>query len=162
MQHQACSMRYSTTSATANPPKGTPVINVTLTFSGVAELLEFFTQLGGPATAVKVETAPAPKSKKAPAPEPEAVPPQATAAPTAAPAPVAAPAPADPEPAAPAAPETPVIDYAQLQKAVLALYTRDRAKAAGIATDMGFASFKVMPAERWAEALVKVNAALAG
>jgi hypothetical protein len=33
-------------------------------------------------------------------------------------------------------------------------------QAAGIATDMGFASFKVMPAERWAEALAKVNAAL--
>jgi hypothetical protein len=143
------------------------VINVTLTFADVGELLTFFTNIGGPATAVKVETAPAPKPSKpantpAPAPEPEAAPPQATAAPTAAPAPVAAPAPADPEPAAPAAPETPVIDYAQLQKAVLALYTRDRAKAAGIATDMGFASFKVMPAERWAEALVRVNAALAG
>lgn len=161
----ACSMRYSTPSATANTPKGPAVINVTLTFSGVAELLEFFTNIGGPATAVKVETAPAPKPSKpaktpAPAPEPEAAPPQATAAPAEAPAPAAAPAQPDPEPNAPAAPETPVIDYAQLQKAVLALYTRDRAKAAGIATDMGFASFKVMPAERWAEALAKVNAAL--
>lgn len=143
------------------------MINVTLTFADVGELLTFFTQLGGPATAVKVETAPAPKPSKpastpAPAPEPEAAPPQATAPTTAAPAPAAAPAQPDPEPAAPAAPETPVIDYAQLQKAVLALYTRDRAKAAGIATDMGYASFKVMPADLWAEALAKVNAAIAG
>jgi outer membrane biosynthesis protein TonB len=139
------------------------VINVTLTFSGVPELLEFFTSIGAPATAVKVETAPTPKPKRAapapaPAPEPEAAPPQATATPTAAPAPAVAPAPA-PEPTPAPEPE-PIINYADLQKAVLALYTRDRSKAAGIATDMGFASFKVMPAERWAEALAKVNAAL--
>ena len=135
------------------------MINVTLTFSGVPELLEFFTSIGAPATAVKVETAPTPKPKRAapapaPAPEPVAAPPQATATPTEAPAPVAAPEP-EPEPEA-----APGVAYADLQKAVLALYTRDRSKAAGIATDMGFASFKVMPAERWAEALAKVNAAL--
>ncbi len=141
------------------------MINVTLTFSGVPELLEFFTSIGAPATAVKVETAPAPKSKRAapaPAPvaEPVAAPAPATATPVAAPPPAAAPAPA-PEPAPEPEPDSePIIDYAQLQKAVLALYTRDRAKAAGIATEMGFASFKVMPAERWAEALAKVNAAL--
>lgn len=137
------------------------MINVTLTFSGVPELLEFFTSIGAPATAVKVETAPTPKPKRAapapaPAAETEAAPAQPTATPTEAPAPVVAPAPA-PEPA----PEPePIINYADLQKAVLALYTKDRSKAAGIATDMGFASFKVMPAERWAEALAKVNAAL--
>lgn len=136
------------------------MINVTLTFSSVAELLEFFTTSQAPATAVKVETAPAvPKSKRAapapvPAPEPEAAPGPSTATPTEAPAPVAAP---EPEPEA-----APGVAYADLQKAVLALYTRDRAKAAGIATDMGFASFKVMPAKRWAEALAKVNAALEG
>jgi hypothetical protein len=138
------------------------VINVTLTFSSVAELLEFFTTSQAPATAVKVETAPAvPKPKRAapapvPAPEPEAAPGPSTATPTEAPAPVAAPEPA-PEPEA-----APGVAYADLQKAVLALYTKDRAKAAGIATEMGFASFKVMPAERWAEALAKVNAALEG
>ena len=135
------------------------MINVTLTFSSVAELLEFFTTSQAPATAVKVETAPTPKSKRAapapvPAPEPEAAPGPSTATPTEAPAPVAAP---EPEPEA-----APGVAYADLQKAVLALYTKDRAKAAGIATEMGFASFKVMPAERWAEALAKVNAALEG
>lgn len=139
------------------------MINVTLTFADVGELLTFFTQLCGPATAVKVETAPAPKpspaSTPAPAPEPEVAPPQATAPPTAAQAPAAAPAPADPEPAEPAAPE---VSYADLSKAVLALYTRDRAKASGIAIEMGYASFKVMPSELWAEALAKVNAAIAG
>lgn len=145
------------------------MINVTLTFSGVAELLEFFTTVQAPASGVKVVPAavevgpaPAPKPSKpaktpAPAPALEVAPPQATAAPTEAPAPAAAPAPADPEPA----PAEPTVDYASLQKAVLALYSKDRAKAAGIATDMGYASFKVMPAERWAEALALVNAALA-
>lgn len=145
------------------------MINVTLTFSGVAELLEFFTTVQAPASGVKVVPAavevgpaPAPKpAKKTPAPAPalEAAPTPPTAPPTEAPAPAAAPAPADPEPAATAEPE---VSYADLQKAVLALYSKDRAKAAGIATDMGFASFKVMPAERWAEALAQVNAALAG
>lgn len=135
------------------------MINVTLTFSGVAELLEFFTTVQSPASGVKVVPAavevgpaPAPKpAKKTPAPAPalEAAPTPPTAPPTEAPAPAAAPA-------------EPEVSYADLQKAVLALYSKDRAKAAGIATDMGFASFKVMPAERWAEALAQVNAALAG
>ncbi len=54
----------------------------------------------------------------------------------------------------------PQVAYADLQKAVLQLYKLDKAKAAAIATGMGFESFKVMPAERWAEALATVNAAL--
>ena len=83
---------------------------------------------------------------------------QPTAPPVEAPAPVAAPV-AAPEPAALAAPQ---VAYADLQKAVLALYKIDKAKAAAIAQGMGFESFKVMPAERWAEALDLVNAELAG
>ncbi len=135
------------------------MINVTLTFSGVPELLEFFTSIGAPATAVKVEVAPpaAKPAKKAATPAPV----QAEAA---APQPADPPAPAPaatlvPDPAPEAAPQ---VAYADLQKAVLALYTKDRSKAATIATDMGYASFKVMPADRWADALAKVNAALEG
>jgi hypothetical protein len=43
---------------------------------------------------------------------------------------------------------------------VLQLYKLDRAKTQQIAIDMGFESFKVMPADRWAEALAAVNGAL--
>lgn len=136
------------------------MINVTLTFSGVAELLEFFATVQAPASGVKVAPAavevgpaPAPKpaKKSAPAPVEAAAPTPPTAPPAEAPAPAAAPEPAEPE-----------VSYADLQKAVLALYKVDKAKAAGIAQDMGFDTFKAMPAERWAEALAKVNAALAG
>lgn len=144
------------------------MINVTLTFSGIPEVLEFFGSLGAPATAVKVETAPTPKSKKAapatsstPAPEPAAAPAPVTAAPAEAPAPAAAPAAPEPAPAPEPEPEAaPGISYADLQKAVLALYAKDRGAAQAIATGMGFASYKVMPPERWAEALANVNAAL--
>lgn len=61
---------------------------------------------------------------------------------------------------APAAPSDETINYSDLQKAVLKLYAFDKAAASAIATEMGFASFKVMPAGRWAEALGKVNAAI--
>ena len=141
------------------------MINVTLTFSGIPEVLNFFSTLGAPATAVKVETAPTPKleaptptksKKSAPAPAPEAAPAPPTAPPVEAPAPAAAvDLTPDPEPAAPA-----TIDYAVLQKAVLALYSRDRGAAQAICNGLGHATFKTVPAERWAEALEQVNAAL--
>lgn len=102
--------------------------------------------------------APKPAKKSAPAAAPADAPVQPTAPPVEAPAPVAAPV-AAPEPAAPG---TSQVAYADLQKAVLALYKIDKAKAAAIAQGMGFESFKVMPAERWAEALDLVNAELAG
>ena len=139
------------------------MINVTLTFSGIPEVLEFFSTLGAPATAVRVETAPTPKleaptkSKKtsAPAPAPVDAPAPPTAPPTAAPAPAAAvDLTPEPEPAAPA------IDYAVLQKAVLALYSRDRGAAQAICNGLGHATFKTVPQEKWAEALEQVNAAL--
>jgi len=142
------------------------MINVTLTFSGLPELMNFFASIQAPASGVKVEPAavevgpaPAPKPKKAapsPAPVEEAAPAPATAAPVEAPAPAAA-VDLTPEPEVPGAPQ---VQYADLQKAVLALYKIDRAKAAAIATGMGYESFKVMPAERWAEALEQVNANL--
>ena len=142
------------------------MINVTLTFSGLPELMNFFASIQAPASGVKVEPAavevgpaPAPKPKKSapsPAPVEEAAPAPATAAPVEAPAPAAA-VDLTPEPEVPGAPQ---VQYADLQKAVLALYKIDRAKAAAIATGMGYESFKVMPAERWAEALEQVNANL--
>jgi cell division septation protein DedD len=138
------------------------VINVTLTFADVNELMTFFTSIQAPASGVKVQpsavevgpSAPKPK-KSTPAPVEPAAPSQPTAAPTEAPAPAAAVV--EPEPEA-----APGVAYADLQKAVLALYKIDRAKAAAIATSMGYESFKVMPADRWAEALDLVNANLKG
>ena len=52
---------------------------------------------------------------------------------------------------------TAVIDYATLQKAVSTLFGKDKEAAVAVAKGMGFDSFKVMPAEKWAEALTKVN-----
>lgn len=142
------------------------MINVTLTFSGLPELMNFFASIQAPASGVKVQPAavevgpaPAPKPKKAapsPAPVEEAASAPATAAPAEAPAPAAA-VDLTPEPEVPGAPQ---VQYADLQKAVLALYKIDRAKAAAIATGMGYESFKVMPSEKWAEALEQVNANL--
>lgn len=133
------------------------MINVTLTFSGVPELLHFFTSIQAPASGIKVEPAavevtPAPKpvKKSLPAPVEAAAPAPATAPPAEAPPPAAA----------VAEDSAPTVAYADLQKAVLQLYKVDKGKAAQIAQDMGYESFKVMPAERWAEALEQVNANL--
>jgi hypothetical protein len=52
---------------------------------------------------------------------------------------------------------TAVIDYATLQKAVSTLFGKDKEAAVAVAKGMGFDSFKVMPAEKWVEALAKVN-----
>lgn len=139
------------------------MINVTLSFSGLPELLKFFASIEAPASGIKVEPAPevpvpAPKPVKAakPAPAPADAPAPATAPPAEAPAPAAA-VDLTPEPAVPAAPQ---VAYADLQKAVLQLYKTDKAAAAAIASGMGYETFKVMPSERWAEALALVNAKL--
>ncbi len=143
------------------------MISVSFNFSDVAQAAALFAKLAGtelasatvvaPAPAPAV-AAPAPKPQKpakatAPASEPVAAPAPATAPPVEAPAPAAAPA--APEPVA-----APGVDYPTLQKAVLALYAKDRGAAQAIATGMGFASYKVMPPEKWAEALELVNGAL--
>lgn len=136
------------------------MINVTLTFADISELLTFFKGVQAPVPTLEVSPAPAPKSKKAapsPAPAEPVAPPPVTAPLEEAPAPAVVPEPA-PEPNAEPAPAE--VSYADLQKAVLALYAKDRGAAQAIATGMGFASYKVMPAERWAEALANVNAAL--
>ncbi len=55
------------------------------------------------------------------------------------------------------------IDYATLQKAVfkLAAAPGGRQKCTELCTALGVASFKELPAERWADALAKVTAASA-
>ena len=133
-------------------------INVTLSFSNMSELAAW-------AASQPALVFPAP----APAPEvmtfaalvkaPEVMP-LDTAPKVEAPAPAPTPA---PQPALIAEPVTDPagVDYPTLQKAVLQLYARDRAAAAAIATEMGYANFKVMPPDLWADALAKVNAKLA-
>jgi len=140
------------------------VVQITLSFPSVAQALAALSKLDVPSPQlsfpeIELVEAPAPKPSRAaksasPAPvaEPVAAPAPVTAPPAEAPAPVAAPAPAAAEPAP--------VQYADLQKAVLQLYKLDRAKTQQIAIDMGFESFKVMPADRWAEALAAVNGAL--
>lgn len=141
------------------------MISITLNFKTIEAARQALLEIpasalvGGPEPEAVAAPAPAPKPARAakaaqastPAPEPVAAPAPVTAQPVEAPAPVAAPAPA--EPAAP-------VQYADLQRAVLALYKVDKSRTQQIAIDMGFESFKVMPAERWAEALANVNAAL--
>lgn len=147
------------------------MVQITFNFTSVAAAAALLAKLNGdelgavvaPATFPAQEApATAPKPKKAPAPSPAAAasvdaPDPATAPPAEAPPPAAAPA---PEPAPAPAPAAPAVAYADLQKAVLKLYTIDKAAAADIARGMGYETFKVMPAERWAEALAQVNEAI--
>lgn len=140
------------------------MITITLQFTSAASAMAALAKLDG---STVVEAAPAPKldkpaaKKSAPAPDPVDAPAQDTAPPAEARAPAAAPVP-EPAPApTPAPAPAPQVAYADLQKAVLALYKVDKAKAAAIAQGMGYETFKVMPAERWAEALELVNANLA-
>ncbi len=60
-------------------------------------------------------------------------------------------------------PGAPTVDYATLQKAVfkLAAAPGGRQKCTELCTALGVASFKELPAERWADALAKVTAASA-
>lgn len=144
------------------------MVQITFQFTSIAEAAALLAKLNGnelgavvaPAALPALEApAPAPKPKKAPAPSP------AAAAPVDAPAPATAPPAEAPPPAAAPAPEpatvpAPTVAYADLQKAVLKLYAIDKAAAADIARGMGYESFKVMPAERWGEALAQVNEAI--
>lgn len=52
------------------------------------------------------------------------------------------------------------VTYADLQAAVLKLHKADATAAKPIAEGMGFANFKAMPEDKWAEALAKVQEAL--
>lgn len=159
------------------------MINVTLSFADVNELLTFFTSIQAPASGVKVEPATvdvlAAKSEAAPAPNP--VKPAAKPAPAAATAPsqptaeaVPSPAPAAPAPATPApvaatptaapaaAPSAPAeVTYPDLQKAVLALHKLDPAAAVPIAKSLGADTFKLLQPTQWAEAHRLVTEAIA-
>lgn len=59
--------------------------------------------------------------------------------------------------------ETPAasVDYPTLQKAVFALAGKSREAAAAVAASMGVKTFKELPEDKWAGALVAVNAKLA-
>lgn len=128
------------------------MLQITFQFTNMADAAALLAQLDGHQLAGAsllnpISEAPI-AAKEAPARAKKAVEPKVEDAP--------APAPAT----APAAPSDETINYSDLQKAVLKLYAIDKAAASAIATEMGFASFKVMPAGRWAEALGKVNAAI--
>lgn len=144
------------------------MVQITLNFKSIEAARQVLLEIpasalvGGPEPEAVSAPAPAPKPARAAKTtvstavvEPVAAPAPVTAPPVEAPAPVAAPAPV-PAPA----PAEPAVDYAQLQRAVLALYKVDKSRTQQIAIDMGFESFKVMPADKWAEALAAVNAAL--
>jgi hypothetical protein len=145
------------------------MVQITLNFKTIEAARQALLEIpasalvGGPEPEAVAAPAPAPKPARAAKTtvstavvEPVAAPAPVTAPPVEAPAPVAAPAPV----LAPAPAEPATIDYAQLQRAVLSLYKVDKSRTQQIALDMGFESFKVMPADRWAEALAAVNAAL--
>lgn len=59
------------------------------------------------------------------------------------------------------APAASAVDYPTLQKAVFALAGRSREAAASVAAALGVKTFKELTEDKWAEALVAVNAALA-
>lgn len=92
--------------------------------------------------------------------EPADAPAPTTASPEEVPAQVAAAEPAAPDPIA-EAPAPATINYADLQKAVLKLYSKDRALATSVAVGLGYDNFKVMPSELWSDALAAVNEKLA-
>ena len=80
----------------------------------------------------------------------------------------AAPEKTDAAPAQPAAPaeaappaSTAAVDYPTLQKAVAKLFAKDAKAPVQIAKDLGFDTFKAMPADKWGAALDAVNAKLA-
>lgn len=64
------------------------------------------------------------------------------------------------EPAAAPA-EKPAVEYKDLQAAVFKLAGKDRAAASKVVASFGVATFKELPADKWADALTAVNAALA-
>jgi hypothetical protein len=54
-----------------------------------------------------------------------------------------------------------VVDYPTLQKAVAKLFAKDAKAPVQIAKDLGFDTFKAMPADAWGKALDAVNSKLA-
>lgn len=64
-------------------------------------------------------------------------------------------------PAASTASSSEPVEYPVLQKAVFALAGKSREAAAAVAASMGVKTFKELPADKWAEALVAVNDKLA-
>lgn len=151
------------------------MITVTLTFANLGAAIRALRDIPEDAllesTSPKSEApteAPVRKARKSSATltvvEPADAPAPLIASPEVAPAPVAAAEPAAPEPIAEAPatePAVSTISYADLQKAVLKLYGKDRALATSVAVGLGFDTFKVMPADVWPLALAAVNEKLA-
>lgn len=135
---------------------------VTITLNDAAQLNAVMQAL-----AVKtVEEAPAKKPAK-PAASPAPSQPTATEAVVDAPAKTVS-EPAQPAASAEAAPqastavtEVPKVAYADLQKAVMKLHALDPKAPVPIANSLGAATFKVLPEDKWAEALKLVQEAIA-
>lgn len=147
------------------------MITVTLTFANLGAAIRALRDIPEDAllesTSPKSEApteAPVRKARKSSATltvvEPADAPAPTTASPEEVPAPVAAAEPAAPDPIA-EAPAPATINYADLQKAVLKLYSKDRALATSVAVGLGYDNFKVMPSELWSDALAAVNEKLA-
>lgn len=123
------------------------MINVTLSFASVEEMLAFFNKPEVPAKgkpAAKVEAAPTPPT----ATEPVAAPaPKAEAS-----APAAAPTPA---------PAAPTVSYEAVGVAIQSLVAKNRAKAVEILASFGAKKGPELKPEQYADALAKFTAALA-
>jgi hypothetical protein len=127
---------------------------ITLSFPTLTELAAAVARIAG-APAATVEAAPAPKPKA----EKPALSVVAAASVEAAPTPAPSPAPAAAAPVADKAASG--VDYPTLQKAVFKLVGIDKAAAAAVAAALNTPTFKVLPAERFAEALAAVEEKLA-
>lgn len=135
------------------------MIQITLNFNSVEAARAALLDIPASAFAAQVPVAEAvaPKSVQAPAPAAG----QATAKESAAPKKTAA----APAPSAPsvetAAPVSTAVDYATLQKAVFILAGKNREAAAQVAGSFEVKTFKELPEDKWAAALVAVNAKIA-
>lgn len=140
---------------------------VTITINNADELLNL-AGITGAAVAAKQEVAEAPAKKSAkPAASPAPTSPTATGAVADAPVKTAS-EPAQPaasaetaQPASTAVTEAPKVAYADLQKAVMKLHSLDPKAPVPIANSLGAATFKVLPEDKWAEALKLVQEAIA-
>ena len=131
------------------------MITVTLTFRSIDEAVRALREipesaLAGAPVATKDEV-PAPKPSKTAA-EPAVAQPQPTAKHEEAQAQAAAADQSEPAPS---------VDYPTLQKAVFTLAAKSRDAAAAVAKSFGVRTFKELPADKWADALIAVNAKLA-
>lgn len=124
------------------------MVQITLQFASLeaarAALLEIPSSILAAAPVVEAKTESAAPAKKPAATQP---------APELAPMEVAPPGPVAASPSN--------VDYPTLQKAVFALAGKSREAAGAVAAELGVKTFKDLTEDKWADALVAVNAALA-